>query len=256
MATTIRPAAGADPADHRFFLGAALAMAATVAAGFGYHLALGRSSFSAPPLVHAHAIVFMGWVGFYVLQTALAGRGVPALHRRLGWLALGWLPLMLGLGLAVTVAMVRDGRTPPDIQPQQFLIFNPLTLLGFIACVAAAIGLRRRTDWHRRLQLTGMAMIIGTAIGRMLPGPSLVPHAFDAEFAAGMIFPLAGAFADWRRCARVHPAWLAGLAAMLAVWGLANAISFSPLGARIYAAVTAGTPGAAIPGLGFSPPPA
>ena len=38
-------------------------MTLVLVAGFSVQLALGRSSFAAPPLVHAQAVVFMGWVG-------------------------------------------------------------------------------------------------------------------------------------------------------------------------------------------------
>ena len=54
--------------DEGFFQGAAIVMALVLVAGFSVQLAMGRSSFSAPPLVHAHAVVFMGWVAIYLLQ--------------------------------------------------------------------------------------------------------------------------------------------------------------------------------------------
>lgn len=43
-------------------------MAIVLVAGFVTQLALGRSSLSAPPIVHAHAIIFMGWAGITVTQ--------------------------------------------------------------------------------------------------------------------------------------------------------------------------------------------
>lgn len=49
---------GAD----RVFPGLAVVMALVVVAGFSLQVAMGRSSFEAPLLVHAHAVVFMGWV--------------------------------------------------------------------------------------------------------------------------------------------------------------------------------------------------
>ena len=48
--------------DDRFFLNGAFVMTLVLVAGFSVQLAMGRSSFSSPPLVHAHAIVFMGWM--------------------------------------------------------------------------------------------------------------------------------------------------------------------------------------------------
>jgi hypothetical protein len=241
--------------DDRFFLWSAFAMAAVIVLGFSFQLAMGRSSFAAPPLVHAHAVVFMGWVGIYVLQTIFAVTGNRVLHKRLGWIAAGWMGLMLVMGLAITVTMARNGRVPFFFQPQQFVIFNPLTLIGFLACSGTAIAMRRRTDWHRRLHLTGMAMILGPGFGRLLPMPLLIPHAFEAAFGAGMIFPITGAIADWRRNGRVHPAWLWGLALMMAIWVLADLVTFSALGDRLYAAAVAGSPGAGVPGLAFPPPP-
>lgn len=242
--------------DDRFFLWSAYAMAGVIITGFSAQFLLGRSSFAAPPIVHAHALVFMGWVALYVTQTRLATGGNRALHKRLGWLAVIWIPLMVVLGLSVAAAMARKGQVPFFFQPQLFLIFNPLTLLGFAALSSGAIVLRRRTDWHRRLHLSGFAMIIGPGFGRLLPMPLLIPHAFEASVLAGMTFPLAGVIADWRRSGRVHPAWAWGFATMLAAWVLANAITFSALGDRIYATVVAGSPGASVPGLAFPPPPA
>jgi hypothetical protein len=241
--------------DDRFFLWSAYAMAAVIVAGFSLSIVMARSTFAAPPIVHVHAVVFMGWVGIYVLQNVFAATGNRAMHKRLGWLAVGWMPLMLVMGIAITVTLARNGRVPFFFQPQQFLIFNPIGLAGFLICSGTAIAMRHRTDWHRRLHLSGMAMLMGPGFGRLLPMPLLIPHAFETAFAAGMIFPISGAFADWRRSGRVHPAWLWGLAAMLSVWMVSDFIAFSPLGDRIYAAVTAGTPGASVPGLAFPPPP-
>lgn len=52
--------------DDGFFRNAAFVMTAVIFAGFSLQLAAGRSSFSAPLLVHAHALVFMGWVVIYL----------------------------------------------------------------------------------------------------------------------------------------------------------------------------------------------
>ena len=98
--------------DDRFFLGAAIAMTVVIVAGFSVQLAMGRSSFAAPLLVHAHAVVFMGWVAIYLSQNILATTGRLALHRRLGWLAAVWVVPKLALGCAVTLSMVRRGEVP------------------------------------------------------------------------------------------------------------------------------------------------
>ncbi len=242
--------------DERFFLVAAFAMTLVIVAGFSTQLAMGRSTFYSPPLVHAHAIIFMGWVTIYLLQNIFVGTGRLTLHRRLGWLAAGWMVPMVVLGFAVTLAMVRRGQVPFFFQPLQFLVFDPLSVLAFAALTGSAILLRNRTEWHRRLHLCGMAMLMGPGFGRLLPMPLLQPWAWETAFAAGLVFPIAGIIADLRRSGRVHPAWKWGLGGMVAAFLLTEGITYSPVGQAIYRGVTAGSPGAAVPALEFAPPPA
>ena len=255
MATRAVPMPTQSTSDDRFFMGAALAMAFVVVAGFSTQLAMGRSSFDSPPLVHAHAIAFMGWITLYVTQTALATSDRVSLHRRLGWIGAGWIVLMLVLGTMVTLAIVRRGQVPFFFRPQHFLIFDPLSLIGFATLSWAAIRLRRHTGWHRRLHLCGTSILLGAAFGRLLPMPLLAPLAFEAAFVATLAFPVAGVIADVRRSGRVHPAWLWGIGGMFATLLVTEIVTYSPAGDAIYRSVTAGTPGAGVDGLGFPPPP-
>lgn len=241
--------------DSGFFLGAAIAMTVVLIAGFSLQLAMGRSSFAAPFYVHLHAVVFMGWVGIYLLQNVFVATGRIALHRRLGWIAAGWTVLMLVMGCWVTLAIVQRGGVPFFFRPLQFLIFDPLSLFTFAGLTYAAIRLRRQTDWHRRLHFCAMAMLLGPGFGRLLPMPLLSPWAWEATLIASLLFPLAGMLADLRRDGRVHPAWLWGVGVLLASTLMIEGITYSPVGAMIYDAATAGTPGAAIPPLDFPPPP-
>jgi hypothetical protein len=98
--------------DERFFLRSAILMTAVVIAGFSIQVAMGRSTFASPLRVHAHAILFMGWVGIYLLQNFFVSSGRMALHRRLGWVAAAWMVPMVVMGCLVTVAMVRLGTVP------------------------------------------------------------------------------------------------------------------------------------------------
>ena len=85
--------------DERFFLGAAVAMTVVIIAGFSTQYAAGRSTFYSPPLVHAHAIRFMGWIAIYLAQNVLVARDHMAIHRRLG--KVGWVawPLVPAVGV-------------------------------------------------------------------------------------------------------------------------------------------------------------
>ncbi len=247
------PASGGR--DDRFFMGGALAMTAVIVAGFSLQLAMGRSSFSSPLLVHAHAVVFMGWLAIYVSQNVFATTDRVTLHRRLGWVAAAWMIPMMVLGCAVTVAIVRRAGVPFFFRPQQFLVFDPVALFTFAGLTVAAILLRRRTDWHRRLHFCSMSLLLGPGFGRLLPMPLLAPWAWEATVVACLLFPVAGMVADLRRGGRVHAAWGWGVATILASTLLTEAITYSPVGGAIYRAVAAGSPGADVAPLGFPPPP-
>lgn len=241
--------------DRGFFLGGAIAMALTVTAGFSLNIVTGRSSFGAPPIVHLHALTFMGWVVIYLTQNILVASGAMAWHRRLGWLAAGWVVLMIVMGCAITAFDIRVAHVPFFFRPLQFLVFDPLTLFCFAGLTYAAIALRRRSDWHRRLHFSGMSLMMGPAVGRILPMPLLAPWAWEATLAACLLFPLAGIAFDLRRSGRVHPAWLCGLAVSAGLLIGTEAITYSPVGKALYDAVAAGSKGAATAPLGFAPPP-
>lgn len=254
MASIAQPAPIAAR-DDRFFFYAAIAMAAVLVAGFSTQLAMGRSSFDAPLIKHLHALAFFGWVAIFVTQTGLATSGSMALHRRLGWIGAGWVALLVVMGTALTVFVVREGTAPFFFHPQHFLIANPIGVSVFAGLTAAAIVYRRRTDWHRRLHLCGMTALIGPGFGRLLPMPLMTPYSFQIADALGLIFPAIGILRDWRRTGRVHHAWLWGVAVLVLARLLGEAIVVSPLGDAIYAWVTAGSPGTGVDGLAFAPPP-
>lgn len=256
MATVAGNQQGHSAPDSGFFLRAAWLMALVIVTGFSLQLVAGRSTFASPLLVHAHAIVFMGWLIIYLLQNVSAATGRRDMHRVLGWITPGWIVAMLVLGVMVTVAMIRRGQVPFFFRPLQFLIFDPLALLAFAALTAAAIILRRRTDWHRRLHFCAMAILLGPGFGRLLPMPLLAPWAWEATFAATMLFPLAGVIADVRRSGRVHPAWHWGIGTLIGSALLIEIITYSAAGTAIYRAVAAGSPGARVAPLAFAPPPA
>ena len=246
----------APGSEERFFLRAAIVMALIIVAGFSLDLALGRSTFHSPPLLHAHAITFMGWMVIYLLQNFLVAGGRVDLHRRLGWIAVFWVAAMVILGTIVTVAMVRRGGAPFFFRPLQFLVFDPIAVLTFAGLTYAGVALRRRTDWHRRLNYCGMSVLLGPAFGRLLPMPLLAPWAYETLMVVILIFPAVGWWSDVRRTGHGHPAWRWGMVAIVGSVLLTDAITYSPVGSAIYTGVTAGSPGAAVPPLAFPPPPA
>lgn len=255
MATLAEPRAGV-PDDKGFFLVSALAMTAVMVAGFGLSIVAGRSHFTSPPLVHAHAITFFAWVFLYLTQNFLIARDRVALHRSLGWIGAFWVAPMLILGTLTPLARVQAGTVAFFFTPLQFLVYTPVTLLSFALLTYGAIALRRQSDWHRRLHFCGMALLTGPGFGRLLPAPLLIPDALEITFAVQMLFPIAGMIADGRRTGRIHPAWYWGTGVMVGSMVLIELITFSPFGLALYDWATAGHLGASVPPLAFPAPPA
>lgn len=242
--------------DERFFLRAAFVMTITIIAGFSTQYLAGRSTFGAPVRVHIHAFFFMGWVAIYLLQNIFVATDRIHLHRRLGWIAAFWIIPMVFMGCFVTAVMVRNGTVPFFFRPVHFLVFDPVTVLTFAGLTVAAVRMRKKTEWHRRLHFCGMSLLLGPAFGRLLPMPLLQPWAWEAAFAATMLFPIAGMIADIRRAGRIHPAWHWGVATMIGCFILTEAVTYSPVGTALYQVVTKGSPGTQLAPLDFASPPA
>jgi hypothetical protein len=256
MATLAQQPIPSHAGDERFFLRGAIVMTVTIVCAFALQKIMGRSTFAAPIRVHIHAFFFMGWVAIYLLQNIFVATDRMYLHRRLGWIAAAWMVPMIFMGCYVTVEMVRLAYVPFFFRPLQFLVFDPLTVFTFAGLTTSAILLRKRTEWHRRLHFCGMSMLLAPAFGRLLPLPLLQPWAWEAAFAAGLLFPIVGVWSDLRRSGRVHPAWFYGIATMISAFVLIEAITYSPVGTTIYRGVTAGSPGASVAPLDFGTPPA
>lgn len=241
--------------DERFFLISALIMTAVLVSGFSLQYAMGRSSFGAPVSLHIHAFIFFGWAFLYLLQNILAAQNNRAWHRRLGWLALGWIPALVIMGFYITISSVQRGRTPFFFRPAYFLIMNPMSVLIFAGLAIAAIMIRRRTQWHRRLMFCAMTPLLGPGFGRILPMPLMIPWAEWGVFAAIMLFPLAGMIRDLHTTGRIHVSWWWGSGVITAGQIAMTLIAVSPAGPVIYQAITKGTAGAAYAPMEFPPLP-
>jgi hypothetical protein len=231
--------------ERAFFLKMAIAMALVIVAGFSLNLALGRSSFGAPLLVHIHAVTFFGWVVLYVTQSFLVVGGSVALHRRLGVLALLWVPAMVVLGTVMTFHSLRAIGGPPFFDMNEFLFGNIIGIALFGVLAVMAIAMRAQSDWHRRLMFCAMALLTGPGFGRLLPMPFLIPWGWwISAVGMPMIFIAIGMLRDQRRRGRIHPAWPWSVGLLIGSQLLADVAAYSPIGIEITRNVVAGTPGA------------
>ena len=190
--------------ERVFFSGMAIALAATVFAGFSrtYYL---RGAFGSPELpmvLLVHGFVFTAWMVLLVVQTSLVVANKIAVHRRLGvaGAALGAIITVLGAYVAVT-------RAGADLLAFATVVVFP-TLLG------SALLLRKRTDYHKRLVLIATLELVAAAVARVpgivVPLGGLGPLGPVGLFGITDLFLIAIALYDWKTLRRVHPATLWG----------------------------------------------
>jgi hypothetical protein len=187
-----------------FYFCMSLLIAVVVIYGFSHTIAhnLLHASPLPPFILTLHAIVFPGWVLFFILQSALVRtRNVP-LHRTLGWFGLGLGIVILVLGYFTAIAMDRFHLQQHETYPPAFLIVQLMDLASFAVPFALAIYWRRRPEYHRRLILVASCGLTDAAFGRF----PLLPLAFSPGGVDALIF--LGILRDLIVDRRVHKVYL------------------------------------------------
>jgi hypothetical protein len=214
--------------DRSFFSAVAIANAFIIAVGFGYstyaRLQLGDLRFGGPTLttlVRVHAAVSTAWTVLLIVQTRLIASNRIRLHRRLGIVGGMIAAALVGLGWVVAVRGI--GRfaaagEPDATMARRFFVLPVQELLVFAILVGAALWLRKRGDYHKRLMLLGTIALIPAATTRPFPPDSLL-NAIAMFGLPEVILLAAFCLHDRRVLGRVHAAtrWGGGLLLVTAV---------------------------------------
>ncbi len=205
------------PSDRYFHAGMATAMVITVFVGFAptFYLRAGFGSPPSTPLLQLHGILFSAWMLLFLTQTLLIANGNAALHRRLGvgGAMLAVTLLVVGVMTAITAAKLEHG--PPGIDPVRFLAIPLTTIVVFAATVGAALYLRRRSEFHKRLMLVATIGIMTPAIARMLMQWDLGASAPPLGFVLTDLFFVPCLIVDKLRYGRIHPAFIWGIGLLM-----------------------------------------
>lgn len=214
--------------DRTFFTAAAVANALIIVAGFGYstyaRLQLGDPRFGGPTLttlVRVHAAVAMAWTLLLIVQTRLIAARRIHLHRRLAVVGGVTAATVVGLGWVVAVTAVgrfASGGEPAATMALRFFILPCQELAVFTILVGAALFLRKRGDYHKRLMLLGTIALIPAATTRpFVPGG--LPNTLMMFGLAEALFVVALCSYDRRMSGHVHAAtvWGGGVLLVTAV---------------------------------------
>ena len=163
------------------------------------------------PVKHLHGVVMSAWLVLFFVQARLVAKGRTDLHRVLGVAGLLVAVAVVWAGMAAAIASGRAGFAPPGIPPLAFIAIPVGDMVTFAALVGVALGLRRRSPWHKRLMLVATLAMLTPAIARLMIilGVAPIPPLF---FGLVDLLILACAAYDWRRNGRWHAAFTAGLA--------------------------------------------
>jgi hypothetical protein len=193
-----------------FYLAIGLVGLGAVIVGFSttYIAPMARRDFHAPAIVHIHGLFALSWIALFVTQSLLVRRGATKLHMRLG---IAGLPIASGIlvsGILVgRWTVVRDLPTGGEAAMSGMVgVFTSLSL--FFVFVSAALIMRRRPDWHKRLMLLATLVVWWPAWVRwrhLFPG---VPR---PDLIFGLLIPdlpmLIAGIRDKVRYGAVHPVW-------------------------------------------------
>lgn len=157
---------------HRFYAGVAIGTALIVFAGFAktYYL---KALFGTPQLrllLHIHGLVMTAWLVFFFVQVRLIAVHRTGLHRRLGVVGALVAGLVLVVGTTVALSQGHLHLIGNDISSEPPLVFLPVPLgilLLFATFVTAALVLRSRADYHKRLMALSCLSLLPPGIDRL-----------------------------------------------------------------------------------------
>lgn len=223
-----------------FYFYMALSCVAVAFLGFAptYWLPMASGSFPSMPVVHFHGLLFFSWTIYFAFQTWLAASGRIARHRTMGMIGVSLATAMTIFGFLVAVnAMKRSAAAGLTDAGIAFVIVPLSGILFFAVVFTLAVASTRQPETHKRLMLLAGISILDAAVARWFltflapPGPPAPPPVevtIAPAFVAYLLLVVAIVF-DWRTRGRVHPVYIYGGAALVAVKLLNWPISVTPV---------------------------
>lgn len=171
---TVPSSSKKDIIERQFFTAIAAAMLGVAIAGFAPSIVFtSRRHAPISVLAAVHGAVFFIWLGIFLLQARLIARRRVRLHTRTGAAAVFVALIMVPLGYATCIEMVRRGiDLSGDLHAENDLATVVLFPLGdlviFSVLFALAIALRRRPEIHRTLILFANIALIPAPFAHLI----------------------------------------------------------------------------------------
>jgi hypothetical protein len=195
--------------EHFFYFLMSLLIAIVVLYGFSRTVETGliHPPSPRPIILYFHAVIFTGWVAFFIVQSALVRTRNLKLHRQLGWFGLVLGVAIPTVGIATAIAMGRLHAQEGRSDAAQFLIVPFFDMVAFSVPFGLSIHLRKKPELHRRLSLIATCSLTAAAFGRF--PATLIPHYWFYAGVDSLIF--LGVVRDLVVTKRVHPVYVYAL---------------------------------------------
>lgn len=195
-----------------------------ILAGFGVDIP--RFVHEAPPaptIIYFHAVVFTGWLLLLTAQVLLVVGDRVALHKKLGWLAVVWLPLIAVLGPWAAFASQSVIIPGPNYDPA-YLSIQLGDVAGLLILAVWGLTLRKNPAAHKRIMILSTLALVDAGYNRFTGWIWITP---PASFVVWWIWQFYGnalvlavmAFWDWRR-GRLMKQFAVGAVGIVAWWCL------------------------------------
>jgi len=209
---------------HSYF---ALAVSLLIIVGF-FRSFYARPWFDLPPLpslMVLHGIVFTAWLVLFVVQTQLVAARRVAVHRKLGiaGTVLAFAIVVIGVITALQSAAIPQPR-PLGMSSQQFSIVALTSITLFAIFIVAAIALRRKPEYHRRLMVLAMISVLGPPIARLLMLFHAGRYFLIVQGGIAAVLVIWCLINDWRKQHVIHPLYAIGGTIIVLSWPLRIAI--------------------------------
>lgn len=183
-----------------------------------------------PLIVHFHAVAFVGYLTLFTVQVALIRSARIDVHRKLGTAGAALAAVMIVLGPA-TALVVDEARFTSTGRTPEFLAVQLADIVAFTGLTGAGLLLRKRPAAHKRLMLLGLIYISDAGFARFLNGILGAPLAsgeWGKLYLGSDLLLLAVGVYDLATRRRLHPAYVAGAAWMIAIQITALTLLGSP----------------------------
>lgn len=175
-----------------------------------------------PWLIHAHAVLYVGWLLVLAVQVGLVRSGKIAMHRAIGRVAVVLIPVTALFGLA---AMISRKMAPIVVKDENlaFMGVQITNVIGMTVLLTAGYLLRGSASAHKRLMLMGTIMVTETGFNRIVHDPARsvlgdgVGPFFLETYTGTVLLMLAIGIYDLATRRRLHPAYVAAFSFMLSL---------------------------------------